>query len=1420
MANEIVVRSSSYLKNVQNPATTPSKFAVFTGTNNLLGFRTGTELLTDLNITSTNITNFTEAVQDVVGAFLQSGSGIIATYNDAGNIETIAIDTNLVATTTNVLTLTNKTLTSPTINTPILTVNDNQFTIQDDGDNTKKAQFQASGISASTTRTYTLPNANGTLALTSDLTGYILQSGNSFSGPMYVGTNDANNLLFETNDINRVTITGTGGAVGGAVTISNTNSNISTIQDVLTIQGNSNNVTTPAAGYGVAILMQGESSTTDNRDMVRLTASWINSTDSNRTSVFSIGSIYTSGTFTDFIYFTNANSGTIQLGSASSAFYTNAGIAINTTYTIGNSANTINIGGSSQSNQINIESSNSSFNGISLLARSATTGISVGTNSTTPSTAVLWVGNSTFNSTSVSAEILKIAGTYSPNGAGTSNWHGTVVTTTINQTTHTGITRGHYVNPTLTAVADWRSFESAVNNANAFGLYIDGVLTKNYIAGSLGVGTTSPDRVIHSETSDSTTTTVVYGGRFTHITSGTASVGFGVGVEYELENGSNTNRVASTQEISWSDATNATEDATYKLRLIKNGTLTDALTVTSVGDTTIAGGLTLGSSLVESYGGTHQTNYVTGDILIATGTNTLARLAIGSNGNVLTISSGLPAWGSASAGTVTSVNVSDSVEIDLTISGSTTVNPTITAVLLPTTVSAASYGSASSVPTFTVDSKGRLTAASNTAIAIASTAITDFTEGVQDVVGAFLQSGSGIIATYNDAGNVETIAIDTNLVATTTNTLTMSNKTLTSPTINTPVLTVNDNQFTIQDDGDSTKKAQFQASSISASTTRTYTLPNANGTIILGSGTTGVIPKYSSNFGITDSKIFETTNTVSVGTALNIDTFTRFYVYGGNQGANADFRGAPGAATDQAVVDVQASDYATNFNSIYLKYAGPTFTGNDFLLSGGTIPLANLGELTYGGPSNFIIRSVLNVPIRFGVNNTEIAKLTTSGYEIRNGKSLFLYDSDNTQSIEIKAPSTSNLTTSYTLTLPTTDGNANEYLKTDGTGVLSWGVVNSISDGDKGDITVTASGATWTIDAGVITNTKLASGTGGIYKSSGTVPTSVIATLTDTLEFRYASGNTALGIQGTLGVSILSPNNNSFVTITDSEISANLDTNALYSIYYSGGGGQGFVLDDSGGSASLRGKSGDATLSLDSSLTYLSFGSTSITMDGITNTLMGDVIVSDSFNLAGDISPSTITSNQNNYNPTGLSTASTLRILSDAARNITGLANGADGRIIILHNIGSFPITLKTQSTSSTAANRFAFTEDIVIAGGEPGGDSALLRYDSTASRWRYIGIYNSLSGSTTTTTRVYLNGTGTTFDLDSGTTVVDRNGSNTSFTFPADLDSVFVVRGGQMMYRSGDSTPVRDYSLNAATNEITFTSSVSIDENILIYKT
>ena len=71
--------------------------------------------------------------------------------------------------------------------------------------------------------------------------------------------------------------------------------------------------------------------------------------------------------------------------------------------------------------------------------------------------------------------------------------------------------------------------------------------------------------------------------------------------------------------------------------------------------------------------------------------------------------------------------------------------------LANTAVTPTGYGSATQVGTFTVDSKGRLTAASNTSIAIPASQVSDFNEAAQDTIGAILVDSSSIDFTYSDA---------------------------------------------------------------------------------------------------------------------------------------------------------------------------------------------------------------------------------------------------------------------------------------------------------------------------------------------------------------------------------------------------------------------------------------------------------------------------------------------------------------------------------------------------------------------------------------------------------------------------------------------------------------------------------------------
>ena len=103
--------------------------------------------------------------------------------------------------------------------------------------------------------------------------------------------------------------------------------------------------------------------------------------------------------------------------------------------------------------------------------------------------------------------------------------------------------------------------------------------------------------------------------------------------------------------------------------------------------------------------------------------------------------------------------------------------------------------------------------------------------------------------------------------------------------------------------------------------------------------------------------------------------------------------------------------------------------------------------------------------------------------------------------------------------------------------------------------------------------------------------------------------------------------------------------------------------------------------------------------------------------------PSAFTADQNNL---ALTASGFQRLSGTAARNITGIAppsgSHVDGRMIRLYNVGSFNLTLKHNSTSSTAANRFWNVQAIDIIVGA--NDYAELIYDATnngsgAAGWR-----------------------------------------------------------------------------------------------------
>lgn len=111
--------------------------------------------------------------------------------------------------------------------------------------------------------------------------------------------------------------------------------------------------------------------------------------------------------------------------------------------------------------------------------------------------------------------------------------------------------------------------------------------------------------------------------------------------------------------------------------------------------------------------------------------------------------------------------------------------------------------------------------------------------------------------------------------------------------------------------------------------------------------------------------------------------------------------------------------------------------------------------------------------------------------------------------------------------------------------------------------------------------------------------------------------------------------------------------------------------------------------------------------------------------ISGVISPSSLSANQNDWAPSGLASATVVRVTASTAVSVTGIAAQTSGSWVVLQNIStSNSITLADASASSSAANRFSLGADYLL-GPQQG---VLLRYDGTLSRWVVIAGYRQIA--------------------------------------------------------------------------------------------
>lgn len=367
---------------------------------------------------------------------------------------------------------------------------------------------------------------------------------------------------------------------------------------------------------------------------------------------------------------------------------------------------------------------------------------------------------------------------------------------------------------------------------------------------------------------------------------------------------------------------------------ITTGNLTS---ITTVG--TITSGVWNGTKVSEAFGGTNQSTYATGDTLYASAANTLSKLTIGSTGQVLTVVGGIPQWAAITAGEITLttnhilIGVAG-IATDVAMSGDATIVASGALTLATVNSNVGTFGSATQVAQVTVNAKGLVTAVSSITVTPAANSITGaqaltktndtnvtLTLGGTPAT-ALLQSVSltlgwtGLLSVARGGTGVSTFG-GTNTLLYTTSADTLASITtanngilitsgagvpsvsstlptavqsnITSTGIVTTgtwssIIIVKDNVFTIQDNSDTTKQLQFELSGLTTATTRTLTIPDADGVLVIRDGIQKATLTTTNNTATTILTIATTSNT---GYLLEVRAVSR-RVSGTGAGTNGD----------------------------------------------------------------------------------------------------------------------------------------------------------------------------------------------------------------------------------------------------------------------------------------------------------------------------------------------------------------------------------------------------------------------------------------------------------------------------------------------------------------------------------------------------